>query len=143
VRVQFPFIVGFPGESEESVQASLDVAKRLRTMSPDFEVHVFYFKPYPGTQITQDAAAGGYALPCTLDEWSSFDYVTSASPWISPERVRRVERFKYYQRLAWDRAPAWKKPAQWVARWRCRNDAYALPVEKALSEWWEPPEQLA
>jgi radical SAM superfamily enzyme YgiQ (UPF0313 family) len=143
VRVQFPFIVGFPGESEESVQASLDVAKRLRAMSPDFEVHVFYFKPYPGSAITQDAVQGGYTLPCTLDEWSSFDYVTSASPWISAERVRRIERFKFYQRLAWDRAPAWKRPAQWVARWRCTRDAYALPLEKAVSEWWSPPERLA
>ena len=143
VRVQFPFIVGFPGESEESVQASLDVAKRLREMSPAFEVHVFYFKPYPGTDITSDAVASGYTLPCTLDEWSTFDYVTSAGPWISPERFRRVERFKFYQRLAWDPAPTWKRPAQWVARWRCRRDAYALPFEKAVSEWWRPPPRLA
>jgi radical SAM superfamily enzyme YgiQ (UPF0313 family) len=143
VRVQFPFIVGFPGESEESVQASLDVAKRLRAMSPDFEAHVFYFKPYPGSAITQDAVASGYTLPCTLDEWSSFDYVSSAGPWISPERFRTVERFKFYQRLAWDAVPRWKKPAQWLARWRCERDAYALPVEKAVSEWWSPPERLA
>jgi radical SAM superfamily enzyme YgiQ (UPF0313 family) len=143
VRIQFPFIVGFPGESEESVQASLDVAKRLREMSPDFETHVFYFKPYPGSTITQDAVSSGYALPCTLDEWSSFDYVTSTSPWISPERFQKVERFKFYQQLAWDRAPSWKKPAQWLARWRCRRDAYALPVEKAVSEWWSPPPRLA
>src|SRR6185295_10098977 len=36
VNVIFPFIVGFPGESPGSVQASLDVAKRLRAMSPGF-----------------------------------------------------------------------------------------------------------
>jgi hypothetical protein len=34
------------------------------------------------------------------------DYVTTASPWISPERVRTVERLEFYQRMAWDRAPA-------------------------------------
>jgi len=143
VKVQFPFIVGFPGESEESVQASLDVAKRLRAMSPDFEVHVFYFKPYPGSAITQDAVASGYSLPCTLDEWSSFDFVTSRGPWISAEGFAKVERFKFYQKLAWDPVPAWKKPAQWVARWRVRRDAYGLPLEKAVSEWWDPPPRLA
>jgi anaerobic magnesium-protoporphyrin IX monomethyl ester cyclase len=143
VRVQFPFIVGFPGESDASVQASLDVAKRLRALSPDFEVHVFYFKPYPGSDITAAAVASGYTLPCTLDEWSSFDYVTSRNPWLSPERFQQIERFKYYQRVAWDAVPAWKKPAQWLARWRCERDVYALPVEKAVSEWWAPPPRLA
>jgi anaerobic magnesium-protoporphyrin IX monomethyl ester cyclase len=143
VRVQFPFIVGFPGESEESVQASLDVAKRLRAMSPDFETHVFFFKPYPGSDLTNEAVATGYALPCSLDEWSTFDYIGSAGPWVAPDRFRKVERFKFYQRLAWDRVPGWKKPAQWVARWRCSNDAYALPVEKTVSEWISPPQRLA
>jgi radical SAM superfamily enzyme YgiQ (UPF0313 family) len=143
IRVQFPFIVGFPGESDESVQATLDVAKRLRAISPAFEVHLFYFKPYPGSAITLEAARTGYALPCTLDDWSSFDYVESASPWVPPERLRKVERFKFYQRLAWDRVPAWQKPAQWLARWRCGNDAYAFPLEKAVSEWWSPPQRLA
>ena len=32
----FPFIVGFPDESDDSITATLDVAKRLRAMSPDF-----------------------------------------------------------------------------------------------------------
>jgi radical SAM superfamily enzyme YgiQ (UPF0313 family) len=143
VRVQFPFIVGFPGESDESVQASLDVAKQLRAMSPDFETHVFFFKPYPGSDLTNEAVATGYTLPCSLEEWSAFDYIGSAGPWVGHHRFRKVERFKFYQRLAWDRVPGWKKPAQWVARWRCRKDAYALPIEKTVSEWLSPPQKLS
>lgn len=143
IAVQFPFIVGFPGESEESVQASLDVAKRLREMSPRFEVYFFYFKPYPGSEITREAVVSGYALPCDLEGWSTFDFVGSKGPWVSQDKYRRIERFKYYQKLAWDRAPRWKRPLQRLARWRCRNDAYALPVEKAVSRWVSPPETLS
>lgn len=143
VKVQFPFIVGFPDETDESVRQTLDVAKRLRAMSPRFEVHIFYFKPYPGSALTQEAVNNGYSLPCTLDEWSDFDFIGSAGPWVSPEKYRLVERFKFYQRLAWDRAPAWKKPAQVLARWRCRHDAYAVPVEKIVGEWVSPPEALS
>jgi anaerobic magnesium-protoporphyrin IX monomethyl ester cyclase len=143
IKIQFPFIVGFPGESDESVQASLDVAKRLRAMDPSFEVHLFYFKPYPGSAITLEAAQTGYSMPCTLEDWSAFDYVQTSSPWIPPERYRKVEGFKFYQKLAFDAVPTWKKPAQWMARWRVQNDAYGLPVEKAVSEWWQPPQRLA
>jgi len=57
--VIFPFIVGFPGEDDESVQASLDVAKRLRSLSPGFETPIFYFKPYPGSALTDDAVRSG------------------------------------------------------------------------------------
>lgn len=143
IRVQFPFIVGFPDESEASFRATLDVAKRLRAMHPAFEAHVFFFKPYPGSAITQEAVANGFALPASLDEWADFDFIGSAGPWVSADRYRTTERFKFYQRLAWDDVPAWKRPAQWLARWRCRTDRYALPLEKLLSEKLSPPPRLA
>ncbi len=143
IRVQFPFIVGFPDESDESFNATLDVAKRLRAMHPRFEAHVFYFKPYPGSAITQEAVDNGYSLPATLEDWADFDFIGSAGPWVTPDRHRTVERFKFYQRLAWDDVPSWKRPAQWLARWRCRTDRYGLPVEKLVSEALSPPPRLA
>lgn len=143
VAVIFPFIVGFPGETPEGVQASLDVAKRLRAMSPDFQTPIFYFKPYPGSAITADAVRDGYRLPCTLDEWADFDFIGSAGPWVSPEVHRRVERFKFYQQVAWRRTPLWQKPVQHLARWRCENDVYGFPVEKVVSNWLRPPVELS
>jgi len=94
IKVRFPFIVGFPDEDEESFEATLALVRRLRAMSPDFETVIFYFKPYPGSSITQEAVARGYQLPRTLDEWSTFDYVGSRGPWVSDEKYERVERFK-------------------------------------------------
>lgn len=143
VAVIFPFIVGFPGETEASIQASLDLAKKLRAMSPDFQTPVFYFKPYPGSPITDEAVASGFTLPCSLDEWADFDFIGSAGPWITPEIHRQVERFKFYQQIGFDRHATWLQPLQWLARWRCRNDVYALPVEKVLSEWLRPQQALS
>ncbi|HBL29841.1 MAG TPA: B12-binding domain-containing radical SAM protein [Acidobacteria bacterium] len=141
VKGIFPFIVGFPDETEASIRASLDVAKRLRSMSPEFETPVFYFKPYPGSPLTDEAVAGGYVLPTTLDEWARFDFIGSAGPWVSPQVHRRVERFKFYQRIAWAPGTPWSRPVRALARWRLRRDAYALPVEKAVGEWlWPQPE---
>lgn len=146
VNVIFPFIVGFPGESDDSVQASLDVAKRLRSMSPGFETPIFYFKPYPGSALTDDAVRDGYVLPRTLEEWARFDFIGSAGPWVSPERHRRIERFKFYQRIAWNRAiggSPWQRPVQALARWRLRKDAYGLPVEKVVGDWLWPQAEMS
>ena len=143
VAVIFPFIVGFPGESEASIQASLDMAKELRAMSPDFQTPIFFFKPYPGSPITHEAVQGGYTLPCTLEEWADFDFIGSAGPWVKPEVYRRVERFKFYQQVGFDRPRAWLAPLQKLARWRCRHDAYGWPVEKLVRDWIRPQEALS
>ncbi|HEX2163528.1 MAG TPA: radical SAM protein, partial [Thermoanaerobaculia bacterium] len=139
----FPFIVGFPGESDESVAASLAFAKRLRALSPEFETPVFYFKPYPGSEITAAAERDGYRPPSGLDEWAEFDFVGSTGPWVDAAKHRLVERFKFYQRLAWSRPRPWSAPLAALARWRCRHDAYGLPIEKAVGEWLWPPAALS
>ena len=143
VAVIFPFIVGFPNETDESVRASLEVAKRLRALSPNFQTPIFYFKPYPGSSITEDAVREGHQLPCSLDEWADFDFIGSAGPWVSPERYQLVERFKFYQQIAWDQPKAWQKPLQQLARWRCERDFYALPIEKVVSNWLRPQQRLS
>lgn len=141
---QFPFIVGFPHEPVESIQASLDVALRLRTMSPEFRTPFFYFRPYPGTRLTEEAVRDGYRLPSSLDEWAAFDFVGSAtSPWLSTCQWRRIERFKFYQGLAYDRAPLWQRPLQHAARWRCRRHDYRWPVEMRVGQFVNPPEALS
>ena len=143
VAVHFPFIVGFPGESDASVQATLEAAKRLRAMSPKFQTPIFYFKPYPGTSITQEVVQDGFALPASLDDWSAFDFVGSIGPWVSPQKYRLIESFKYYQEQAWEPSKGWRRPLRQMARWRLRHDAYKFPVEKAVSHWLRPPQVLS
>jgi anaerobic magnesium-protoporphyrin IX monomethyl ester cyclase len=143
VDVIFPFIVGFPGESDDSVRASLDLAKHLRSLSPGFTTPIFYFKPYPGSALTADAIRDGYAPPSTLEEWSHFDFIGSSGPWVSPAKRRHVERFKFYQDLAWDRGGAWRRPVRRLARWRLEKDTYGLPVERLFERWLRPVQPLS
>jgi hypothetical protein len=54
----FPFIIGFPGEPDDSMRASLEVAKSLRSMSPGFRDPIFYFKPYPARRCAERSFVG-------------------------------------------------------------------------------------
>lgn len=139
----FPIIVGFPGESRASVRASLDMAKRLRAMSPRFETPIFYFKPYPGSRITRDVVCEGYQLPRTLEEWADFDYIGSSGPWVSASVHTLVERFKFYNRFAWGPETWLRRPLQTIARWRCKQDEYRLPLEKVIVERLKPLPRLS
>jgi radical SAM superfamily enzyme YgiQ (UPF0313 family) len=139
----FPFIVGFPGESESSVEASLGLAQKLRALSPSFETPIFYYKPYPGSPIAAEVVRLGYALPATLEEWIGFEFVASSGPWVSRERREHIERFKFYNRFAGG-AETWRRwPLQKVARWRLKRNIYALPLEKILVDALKPSPQLA
>jgi anaerobic magnesium-protoporphyrin IX monomethyl ester cyclase len=140
----FPFIVGFPDESDASIQATLDCAKRLRALSPDFLTPIYYFKPYPGSELVIEAGARGFSLPQTLDAWSAFDYVAGLpGPWVSPEKFRLIERFKFFQELAWQRVSRGKRLLQHLARYRCNKDEYRWPVEMLLTRWVVPAEKLS
>jgi len=139
----FPFIVGFPDEPDESIVATLECAKRLRAMSPDFQTPFFYFKPYPGSEIVAEAVERGFELPSTLEAWSTFDYVDGLpGPWVSPEKYRLIERFKFFHEHAWRRpARGTRSLLQKLARLRCQRDEYRWPVEMLL--WRETRPRLS
>lgn len=139
----FPFIVGFPEETDASVRASMAMIKRLRAMSPMFETPVFYFKPYPGSRITEAVVRNGYQLPRTLEEWADFDFIGSSGPWVTDQKHELIERFKFYNRFAWGPERWLRRPLQHVARWRCAHDFYRAPVEKAIVERLAPLPQLS
>lgn len=135
----FPHIVGFPGETDASIRATLAMAARLRRMHPSFTTPVFYFKPYPGSQITEQATQAGYQLPQSLEEWADFDFVAGSSgPWVTPEQYRMVERFKFYNRMAGGISTPIKWPMQQMARWRVRQHNFRFPLEKAVVERLKP-----
>ncbi len=140
----FPFIVGFPDETDDHIQATLDCAKRLRSMNPDFLTPIYYFKPYPGSALVIEAVARGFRLPETLEAWAEFDYVAGEpGPWVSPEKFELIERFKFFHELAWKRVPRNKRFLQRFARYRCGKDNYRWPVEMLFTRWLVPAQKLS
>jgi radical SAM superfamily enzyme YgiQ (UPF0313 family) len=138
----FNFIVGFPGESEQSMQATLSLAKELRGSNPEFETPIFYYRPYPGNPMAELSAERGYVFPQRLEEWADFDYVGGRGPWLTQQQWQKVERFKFYSRHAW-KPGAWRWPLRATAQWRCRHDRYELPVEKMIVDFVRPPQQVS
>jgi radical SAM superfamily enzyme YgiQ (UPF0313 family) len=140
----FPFIVGFPDESETSVDVTLACAKKLRAMSPAFETPIFYFKPYPGSAIVTEAVDKGFELPSTLSDWSKFDYVAGLpGPWVSPDKFKLIERFKFFLDLASRRGQwqtSWLRP---LARLRCNRHDFRWPVEMLVIRKLWPAQRLS
>ena len=138
----FNFIVGFPGETEDCMQATLALAKELRSANPAFETPIFYYRPYPGNPMAEQSAAQGYVFPRGLEAWADFDYVGGRGPWMSAAQWQTVERFKFYTRHAW-KPGTWRWPLRAASQWRCNRDWYAMPVEKMIVDLIRPPQQVS
>jgi len=139
IAINFSVIVGFPGETKESVAETLNVVKQLRKMSSDFVVNIFYYKPYPGNKIADELSMQGYRFPKGLEEWSDFDYVDSGkSDWLTDEQVQMIESFKFYQKLAWSKPTISKFLLQQLAKIRCNRNVYGFPIEKKLVQLPKP-----
>lgn len=143
IHVIFPFIVGFPKESEKSVQSTKDMIRELALMSPKFETPVFYFKPYPGTKITDEVVQeGAYTLPETIQEWSDFDYIGSKGPWVSEALYRDMERYKFYLRIQRQKNKL-LLPLKWISRKRIQRLNFRFPVEKYIVERLKSKQELS
>lgn len=142
INVIFPFIVGFPGESDESIVATKNMIKELAFMSKGFDTPIFYFKPYPGTKITDDVVASGeYTLPQTIMEWAEFDYIGSKGPWVSNDKFNYFENLKFY--LKFHRKVNKVKPLAYLSKRRIQNDNFIFPIEKKVVEKLRPAEKLS
>ncbi|MGB5848809.1 MAG: radical SAM protein [Ignavibacteriaceae bacterium] len=135
VSVIFPFIVGFPEETDDSVADTVKIIKQLNSQSPNFNTPVFYFKPYPGSTITKEVVNNGYLLPASTEEWGDFDYIGSSGPWVSKEKEKFFEDFKFYLKLGYGgKRGVFFYPLRKMGQLRCKNDQYKFPIEKFIIE---------
>ncbi len=135
IAVIFPFIVGFPDESTESVEATIEMIKELKSRSEHFDTPIFFFKPYPGSAITRAVEANGYQLPQTTQEWGDFDYIGSSGPWVDAKKERFFEAFKFYLKLGFGRKrEVWFFPLRKLSQWRIKKNQFKLPVEKMMAD---------
>lgn len=132
IGAMFGFIVGLPGESFTDTMKTLDLIRELKRISHRFDFNIFYFTPYPGTDLFKMMVDQGYSVPSSLREWSELDFLSYAGYWLPEEEKEHVENFKFYQRLASDQT-LWLRPLRGLARMRTTNHDYRLPIERRLA----------
>jgi len=131
----FNFIVGFPEEEETEFRQTLAAIRHIISVDPSFEFSIFFYTPYPGTEIYSSLERRNYRLPRTLRDWSSFDYILSTGYWVSEERKEIVERFKFYHKIAFAHHKRWfLKPLHTLSRLRCKHQFYKYPFEQRLGQ---------
>jgi radical SAM superfamily enzyme YgiQ (UPF0313 family) len=131
ILARFSFIAGFPGEPPGSLQETYRVVKALRRIDGRFETPIYFYAPYPGTELAATMPALGFTAPERLEQWRDVDLDHSIGPWISEPVRRNVPRYNFYLRQAHDDRPGLARAlVRGAARLRVASDFYAWDLER-------------
>jgi radical SAM superfamily enzyme YgiQ (UPF0313 family) len=134
IKAGMSYIIGYPGETEESMLATINEAAEMKTKYPFSTAEVFPYRPLPGSEFWQASLDAGYVAPKTFEDWGRFfDYKFNSYWGKVPENVQKVF-WRYNYLSPWSdghsggRGPI-SKLLRRSANWRLRNKKYKAPFE--------------
>lgn len=132
------WIIGFPGETEESMESTLRQAARIKHMFPTAGSDVYPFRPIPGTVDYDLALELGFEAPSTFDEWGNcFEYKYNSHNTPLPEAVRHTwgrynNTAAIYDMHVQEGSMLVRKALSRAAGWRLKKGFYGFPLEQKL-----------
>ncbi|MCK6445568.1 MAG: B12-binding domain-containing radical SAM protein [Planctomycetes bacterium] len=136
------WIIGYPGETRESMIATLKQAAAVKHRYPIAGSEVYPFRPIPGTEDFQTAVKLGYVPPKDFHEWGKcFEYKYNAHNTPLPEDVRFTWTRYNNTAAIYDKhvqeGPQWMRDLlSKAAGWRLKRGAYKFPIEQKLFDMY-------
>ncbi len=136
------WIIGYPGETPESMRATLRQAAMVKHKYPLAGSEVYPFRPIPGTEDFDAAIKLGYEPPKDFYEWGKcFEYKYNSHNTPLPEDVRETWRLYNNTAAIYDKhvqeGPAWMRDLlSKAAGWRLKKGRYGFPIEQKLFDMY-------
>lgn len=134
MKAGLSYIIGYPGETAESMLETIHEAAELKTKYPHSTAEVFPYRPIPGSGFWKASLDAGYAEPKTFEDWGRFfDYKFNSWFGAVPPEVQKVW-WRYTFLAPWSdghsggRGPV-SKLLRRSAKWRLQNKRYSAPFE--------------
>jgi len=103
LKAYYSFMSGFPTETKEDIQMTIDLMLKLKEDNPNIEYGtVKCVVVYPGTELFEIALKCGYKQPERLEDWAHItwgNYSKLDYPWLSKERKTMLMDLYYYSLL--------------------------------------------
>jgi len=94
--VEYSFLCGFPGEENDDLHASVQLAMDLLGDNPNARVFQFgVLFPMPGTRLEREWVDGGWRRQWSLDRYGDLEIGATTGPWVDPARARRLVRLNF------------------------------------------------
>ncbi len=135
IKSGLTYIIGYPGETVESMYETIYQAADMKTRYPSCSVEVFPYRPIPGSEFWKPSIEqNGYPVPTTFEQWGRFfDYKFNSWWGVVPPDVQKVWA-RFTQMAPWfDGIAGGKGPVSHLLRKsagvRLRRRLLKAPVE--------------
>ena len=136
IGARFSFIAGFPQEPKDSLAETYRAVKALREIDGEFETPIYFYAPYPGTELAERMPAIGFEVPRRLEDWESVDLDHSIGPWIAEPVRKWVPRYNFYLRHGYQKpnGSLGRRALHYAARARTARDFYGFDWERRAAD---------
>ena len=130
------WIIGYPGESSESMHATIRMAAKMKHNYPGSASDIFPFRAIPGTEDFDEAVKLGYQAPSNFEEWGScleykYEYDDIGLPY---DVINTWKRYgataSFYDGHVHEGSGLMRKALRSISGWRLRTGNYRLPIEQ-------------
>ena len=103
IHVYYSFILGWPGETDEDRQKTIELCYKLLEINPESRVYPLnIYTPYPGSPQWNQAVQEGFDAPSILEEWGEYVWGNVNIPWIDDvakyENMATLSKFAFFPR---------------------------------------------
>lgn len=142
----FSAMVGFPVDNGRDFRLTLDMIRRAKLVDRTLRARVFFYTPYPGTDLYELALQQGFSPPEKLEGWPDHTLRKFKAPWVAPRCRSNLEVFiNFYFPLCnpefYRTVPVRAlKPVVWIinkifypiALFRFKHNFFTWPIEALL-----------
>jgi anaerobic magnesium-protoporphyrin IX monomethyl ester cyclase len=101
---------GFPQSPIDDLRETVLFINEMKGMNRDIKIKLFFFTPYPGSQLYRRAIESGFQPPASLEEWSRYTLNARNMPYLEPDYERLAIWFthEYFPKINGRRAISWE-----------------------------------
>jgi hypothetical protein len=139
---EFSFVMGNPPDPEEDARQTMEFIRQVKQINPATEIIMYLYTPVPlAGDLYDNAQAGGFAFPETLEEWVSPEWLnfsqrrSTTMPWIKQPLQNQLHDFErvlnaYYPTTTYTKLTGgWRTILKMASAWRYYGRIYRYPLE--------------
>ena len=105
------FMCGFPKSPIDDLKDTVLFINEAKRINRNTKIKLFFFTPYPGSFLYQEAVQNGFRPPTSLEDWSHYTLSIRNMPYLDPDYEKLAVWFteKYFPKITGKKAISWEE----------------------------------